>query len=280
MADQPTSPATRERTRRVEATPGLLCFWNFQEPAGPDFRALGAYEYELSVQDGPVTREDSGIFGPQSLRLGQTPAWLSAPRDGVPALDLQGPGASLTLLAWLRRHPGPPGCQAVAGMWNEHGLRQYCLFLNLGIWDSAEQVGAHFSATGGATPGYKYCMEAAIGATAVDFTGWHCAAITYEAETATAWLDGQLDSRPGRNPLPLPGGIFQAGPDGADFTVGAVARPDWVDEQRMPHGHVIANRFHGLLGGLAVFDRALSPAQILALSFREPVSRGKIRPFS
>ena len=58
---------------------------------------------------------------------------------------------------------------------------------------------------------------------------------------------GRLDERPGRNPYPYPGGIFDGGPAGADFTVGAVHR-----------GVEMGNFFAGLLGGLAVYQRALS----------------------
>lgn len=249
--------------------PDLVAFWDFADaPSGPGFVARGPHAYRLHEQDGAVERVRDGVFGPHAIRLGQGP-WLSCPRAACPALDLHGPDAQFTVVAWLKREPAPPeqpGCQAVAGMWNEHGRRQYCLFLNLHIHDSAEQVGAHVSGVGGPTPGFKYCMDAAIGATPVPFDTWRVAAASYDGHAAYAWLDGRLDTRGDRNPYAYPAGLFDAGADGADFTVGAVARPERVDEARVAHGAVIANRYHGLLGGLAVYARALSADEIAAIS--------------
>ncbi|MBC8009394.1 MAG: LamG domain-containing protein, partial [Burkholderiales bacterium] len=210
-----------------------------------------------------------GVFGPGSARFSDGP-WLCAPRADCPALNLHGPAAQMTVVAWIKRDPTPPdlawSCQAVAGMWNEHGRRQYCLFLNLRIWESAEQVGAHISRTGGPTPGYKYCMDAALGATPVPFSTWQCVAVTYDGAQARAYLGGVLDAREGRNPFAYPGGLHDGGPHGADFTVGAVSRPETVTEDFREIGHVVANRYRGLLGGLAVYNRALAAPELLALA--------------
>ena len=111
-------------------------------------------------------------------------------------------------------------------------------------------------------------MDAAIGATPVPFGVWQCAAMSYDGKHARAWLNGELDAREERNPYAYAGGIFDGGAKGADFTVGAVQRPEWVDENREPHGAVTANPFHGLLGGLAVFHRALTAEEIRALASR------------
>ncbi len=151
-------------------------------------------------------------------------------------------------------------------MWNEHSKRQYCLFLNLRIKNSAEQVGAHISAIGSASPGEKYCMDAAIGATPVPLHVWQCVAITYDGTTARAYLNGRLDVRGDLNPYSYVGGIFDGGVDGADFTVGAVLRPEKVDDGFQEHGSVFANQYYGLLGGLAVYRRALTADEIQKLS--------------
>lgn len=243
----------------ADKMPHPIAFWDFQEPAG-------AHPYRLREGSGRVGRADVGFFGPHSAILSDG-SWLELPRTECGALNIHGPEAQVTVIAWIKRHEGEyGGCQAVAGMWNEHDRRQYCLFLNLHIWDSAQQVGAHISSIGGATPGYKYCMDAAIGATPVLFDEWQCVAITYDGRHARAYLNGRLDERAGRNPYPYLGGIFDGGEDGADFTVGAVARPDWVDENFVAHGSKIANPFVGLLGGLAVYDRALGDEEIRLLS--------------
>ena len=246
--------------------PGLICFWDFQDASPNGFVARGPHAYRLEEMDGVALRVDEGIFGARALRLGNGP-WLRAARGECPALDVHGPKAQVSLVAWLRREKAEyRGCQAVAGMWNEHGKRQYCLFLNLHIWDSAEQVGAHVSCSGGATPGYKYCMDAALGQTPVPFEVWQCCAISYDGQWAKAYLNGRLDQRGERNPYFYPGGLFDGGQEGADFTVGAVARPESVGGDFQPHGAVIANRFHGLLSGLAVFNRALRDDEMAALA--------------
>jgi hypothetical protein len=247
--------------------PGLICFWDFQEKAGHERVARAGKPYRLREVGGAVERVEDGVFGPFAARFTrQSPGSLVVPRADCPSLDLHGSAAQVSLIAWIKRAPTPPGeegrCQAVAGMWNEHGKRQYCLFLNLRIHDSREQVGAHISSVGGATPGFKYCMDAAIGATVVPPDVWQCVAITYDGVFARAYLNGGLDRRGDRNPYRYSGGIFDGGPAGADFTVGAVLRPEHVDEQFNAHGSVLANRFYGLLGGLAVYRRALSDAEI------------------
>ncbi len=263
-----TTQTKNPKIQDVLATPSLVAFWDFQTPLGAPLVAHGPHACRLHETGGPVKRAEEGVFGSTSMQLGNG-GWLNAPRAECGPLDIHGSNAQVSIVTWLKRTQAPadsPGCQAVAGMWNEHGKRQYALFLNLHIWDSAQQVCAHISATGGATPGQKYCMEAAIGQTRVPLNVWHCVAITYDGQNARAYLNGTLDIRPGRNPVPLPGGIFSAGPKGADFTVGAVTRPQRVDEQLCEHGSIVANRFHGLLGGLAIFNRALSDNQIHSLT--------------
>lgn len=246
--------------------PGLLAFWDFQEAEGENRISKGVRPFSLQERDGAITREKDGVFGPYSARLGGG-AWFCLPRGGSGALNIHGPNAQVSVVGWIkRRRVDYTGCQAVAGMWNEHGLRQYCLFLNLKIHDSMEQVGAHISSIGTATPGFKYCMDAAIGATAVPFDSWECVAISYDGREAKAYLNGELDARGERNPFAYPGGIFDGGPNGADFTVGAVQRPEWVDENRQPHGAVTANPFHGLIGGLAIYNRALTAEEMRALA--------------
>jgi hypothetical protein len=261
---------SRKMTSASIDLPGLIAFWDFQEEAGNERVASAGKPYRLREVKGTVARADEGFFGPYSARFARNSSGsLAIPRAACPALNLHGPKAQVTLITWIKRDPTVPGeeglCQAVAGMWNEHGKRQYCLFLNLRIHASAEQVGAHISSIGGATPGFKYCMDAAIGATPVRSGSWQCAAITYDGTFARAYLNGALDHRGDRNPYRYEGGIFDAGPAGADFTVGAVQRPEHVDEHRVPHGSVLANRYLGLLGGLAVYNRALSDAEIATI---------------
>jgi hypothetical protein len=182
--------------------------------------------------------------------------WLCCPRNECPALNFHGADARFTLVAWVRRRPKRRDeCEAVAGMWNETACtRQYCLFLNLQIWDSVDQACGHLSATGAPSPGYKYCMEATIGETRLRPGAWHQVAFTFDGTWGRIYVDGRHDYRPGLNPFFWPGRIKDGGPAGSDFTVGGVLR----------HGEM-GNWLAGSLGGLAVYDVCLGDAEIARL---------------
>jgi hypothetical protein len=257
-------------TSMIENVPNLIAFWDFQDD---EYAAKGPSASRLTPRNGAIERASEGVFGPTSLRFRPTgnmaSAYLVATAAEAPELNIGGTAAQVTVLAWIKREPSDyKGCEFVAGVWNEHGRRQYGMFLNLGIHDSRQQLGAHISSHGGPTPGFPYCMDAAIGATKIATGDWHSVAITYDGVEARAYLDGALDIRepqgePGRNPFTYPGGLLKGA---SDFTVGAVSRPNAVVEHPgggfQETGDVVANPFVGLLGGLAVFDRALTAPEI------------------
>lgn len=230
-------------TEALLRIPGLVACWDFAEPAGQDRISQGPARLALREVHGPIPRREGGPGG-FYIEL-EEPRWLYLPAAEAGPLQLN----ELTVLAWLRRTRKPGGeCEFIAGLWDEtRARRQYGLFLNLWIHDSAQQVCAHVSNTGGPTPGHRWCMDAAIGATAVSHDEWHCVGMTYDGQQAAAWLDGKLDTRPGRNPWPYPGPLHLGGPGGSDFTVGSVSR------QGTPGNHL-----HAHLSTLALFNRALS----------------------
>lgn len=232
----------------IENHPQLVAFWDFQEPAGSTRVSKGPVPYELRERSGPIQRVEGGVFGPHAAYLNEG-QWLEVPRAEIGGLDIHGADARLTVIAWIKRAATAfDHCEAVAGIWDEtREKRQYCLFLNLRIWESKDQVCGHVSSVGGPTPGYKYCMDAAIGKTPVPLDVWQCVAFTYDGTYAKAYMNGKLDERPGRNPYHYDEGIFDGGADGADFTVGGVSRSDEM-----------GNWFTGTLGGLAIFRTDLS----------------------
>lgn len=238
------------------AIPNLVCFWDFQESAGEPRVSKGRHCYALREMAGPVERVHGGVFGQYAARL-QQGQWFNLPRAECPALNIHGGKVQVSVVAWIRRaQKDHMQCEAISGIWNETAkLRQYCLFLNLGLEQSRHQVCGHISAVGGPTPGEKFCIDAAIGATRIDYEVWHCVAFTYDGAAIKAYLDGRLDARGTRNPYVYPHGIFDGGEQGADFTVGAVNRSDEM-----------GNWFTGTLGGLAVFDRALSAGELACVS--------------
>ncbi|MFE5317825.1 LamG domain-containing protein [Paenibacillus sp. NPDC056579] len=238
----------------IAGHPALVSFWDFQGEEA--LLAKGPYPYQLEEMAGRVERFTEGVFGPQSLRF-ERGQWLRIPRSDCPALNFRGHGAKLTIAAWIKREAAPEGqCQAVAGMWNEtEKKRQYCLFLNLRIWDSKDQVCGHVSATGGPTPGYPWCMTSAIGASPIPLEKWSFVAFTYDGAFAKVYVDGKLDARLAFNPFAYFEGLYDGGENGADFTVGGVNRSGEM-----------GNFFAGVLGGLAVFNEALGEDELSAIA--------------
>lgn len=229
-----------------------VCRWDFSEAPGRPRWSSGRERYPLYEMAGPVARGDDGPGGGATLDLKEG-QWLRCPRAECPALDFRGPATRFSVVAWVRRRAKSTSeCEAVAGMWNEtHRTRQYCLFLNLRIWDSVDQACGHLSSTGAPSPGYRFCMEAAIGATRVEHERWHLVAFTYDGHWGRIYVDGRLDYRPGLNPYHWPLPITDGGSTGSDFTVGAVFR-----------GGQMGNWFSGSLGGLAIYDACLTEADM------------------
>ncbi|WP_269526385.1 LamG-like jellyroll fold domain-containing protein [Coraliomargarita parva] len=237
--------------------PGLVAFWNFTE-SGDSFRACQGEPYILNSQSGTLAAIDSDTapFGGKALHL-EEGQWLNCARSECPKLDIHGPSGHLTVLAWIRRaRKSNTECEFIAGQWNESNKgRQYGLFLNIGVWQQADQVCGHLSNVGGPTPGFKYCIDGPVGSKPVPRDEWSVVGMSYDGQCGYAWLNGQLDTREGLNPYSMAGGLHNGGPNGSDFTVGAVDR----------HSN-IGNFFTGDIAALAVYDRALSPAEIYALS--------------
>lgn len=258
--------------RYISTLPGLVAFWDFQNDwtcpvAGSILQMEQPGAGILRPWGTPPQPEEHGVFGAQSIRF-DGDGMLYVPRALTGPLAIGGPTTKLSVFAWVRRRtwrPRADTCEAIAGVWNEHGLRQYCLFLNLQIDSSGNQVCGHVCPTGGASPGHRYCMDSSIGEKTVPFERWVMIGMTLGEHDVRSYLDGVCDPREGRNPFPYTSGVFDGGESGADFTVGAVQRPDVVDHDGSEQGSIIGNFFFGLLGGLAVFDTALTEEEIAHL---------------
>lgn len=256
--------------RHPTSLPGLLAFWDFQAE-GPGHRAAGEAPWVLEEMGGPLARAGEGLFGPSALHVafGQ---WLRIPRERLGALNIHG-GQPLTVLAWVKPDSARPW-QFLAGVWNEHDhRRQYALFYN-GAWQfdfearartaCARRVHAYLSREGGHTPGDPACFSYATGATELETGQWHCLGLTWDGQWLAAWANGRVDSHPRHNPMPFDGPIFDGGPEGADFTVAQRAMAAWhgYPEAPMP----VEEGFSGLLGGLAIYQRALVHSEMEALA--------------
>jgi hypothetical protein len=244
----------------VMALPGLVSFWDFQQPGGQQRLAHGQGAYALHETAGTIERIEGGVFGAYCAHFATPGRWLECPREACPLLNLHGPEAEVSVLAWVRRDlQHAASSQAVAGIWHEAAhRRQYGLYLDLRQNDSAGQVGVQLSCVGAAANGQKYASEAAIGATALD-GAWHFIACTFGrgpngGNEVRVYLDGRLDLRPGLNPGSPAGILANGGAGGADFTVGAVHRSG-----------EIGDCFVGALAGVTVCNRALTADAIQAL---------------
>tara|TARA_R110002020_G_scaffold97701_2_gene232872 strand:- start:9138 stop:9935 length:798 start_codon:yes stop_codon:yes gene_type:complete len=260
-----TMPFMKEKISKkvsyLQSIPNMLSMWDF-EGTNP-LVAKGEYPYSLREGNGQVPIENDGVLAGHSINLSEG-QYLFIPRSECKGLDLHGKEAEMTLLAWVnRRFKDFNQCETIAGMWNETNKnRQYCMFLNLGIYDSGDQVGGHISGVGGPTSGFKYCMDAAIGKEIISYDTWTFAAMTYDGREIKSYYNGELDIRNNRNPYPYPEGIYSPGKNGADFTVGAVDR-----------SNEMGNFYSGKIGGLAVFNRALTNQEIRAIHNEYPLNK-------
>ena len=238
---------------RPEKVCDLVCFWDFSEKANQSrVSKKSPFLYALREGGKPIQRVKDGIFGKWSANVTEGD-WFYISGKDCPALNIHGKDAQVTVVAWIKRGKKSfSQCEAIAGIWNEtNKKRQYCLFMDLRIWKSSQQVGGHISGVGGPTDGYKYCMDASIGQTTVPFDEWQCIGFTYDGEKACSYLNGKLDLREGRNPYPYNLGLYDGGAGKSDFTVGAVDRSGEM-----------GNFFVGKIGGLAVYNRALTPKEM------------------
>jgi len=242
--------------------PNLLCFWDFQEAPGAARVAKGAHSYTLTEMKGAVERSDGGIFGPYAVRL-KKGQWFSIPRKECPAFDIHGKDARVSVVAWIKRSD-TSAWQSIGGVWDEsRAKRQYFLFLNatsvtdvrtLKRTPVKDRMHGHVSSVGGATPGEKYCVTYSTGATAIPLNEWQCVAMSYDGQSSRVYVNGKLDALEHSNPFPYADGLYDAGPDGADFTLGSNSV-----------GGKPSNFFDGWIGGFAIYNRALSDEEMLKL---------------
>ena len=257
------SPARAREPGEVLALPGLVAFWDFREAEGSPRVWRGPGGLALREKNGPITRVEDGVFGPYAARIkhGQ---WFQIDRQDIGPLHIHGKDARVTVVAWVKRETKCPW-QAIAGVWDEtRKKRQYCLFLNaargtradeMKRYPLANRIHGHVSAVGGPTPGEEFCITYSSGATEIPMAQWQNLAMSYDGATSRVYVNGKLDSLQHFNPFPYPDGLYDGGENGADFTVGAVHR-----------GGEWGNFFGGVIGGLAVFSRALGEEEIAGLA--------------
>lgn len=259
--------------------------------------AVRGWTYNNTVQraaEAPPTRP----FGPYSAWIGPN-QMLRVPDTYrmAPLLNIHGDNATLSVIVWakpshaLDNTSGPSrGFGHLVGIWSEPiGVRTYVMFCPQSSRGRAEFPGNHVDAEisrTGATmqPSCRWSISYALGATDINSSSWHMLAMTFDGSAIRAFVNGSLDYRPPhrvdapgwprcnetwQNPASVstwtnrtrPGAW---GPGGApasvnvtDFTVGG---------QRAGLNTGMGHPWSGLLGGLAVYDRALGETELLALA--------------
>lgn len=249
---------------------GLVAFWDFSERPGKARKAYGLGDFPLRESNGQIPRIKEGPLSGYSAELSGSD-YLFLSHDETGDLNIHGDGRSVTVVAWVKWTGEQTGF--VGGMWNEYqdgGKRQYGLFVSLPYYNGRDQVCGHISKTGKPTPPFPYSIDYSASRQTVPKDEWACVAFTYDGTYIRSYLDGQFEPREpelishtvgfegypegltqSKNPYYFPDGM---GNNGSDFTVGAVL---------LKRG--MGNFFKGLIGGLAVFDRALTASELMEL---------------
>ena len=260
-----------EKLNRIKSTKGIVAVWDFKEEAGQARKAVGKGEFPLQEINGPVARHNEGPLSGFSATLG-TGSYLSLAHSETGPLNIHGKNQGVTVVAWVKWTGEQTGF--VGGMWNEYqdgGKRQYGLFVSLPHYNGKNQVCGHISQTGKPTPPFPYSIDYSASKQEVPAGEWVCVAFTYDGTQIKSYLNGVFEKREPelirnttgfegypdgltqrKNPYDFPDGM---GNNGSDFTVGAVLLKSGM-----------GNFFKGQIGGLAVFDRALSPHELKRLA--------------
>jgi hypothetical protein len=262
---------SRQLVKEIRNTKGLVALWDFKEKEGRDRKAVGLGKFPLEEENGTLPRISEGPLSGYSAKFGNK-AFLKLENAKTGALNIFGEKQGVTIIAWVKWE-GNTGF--VGGMWNEYqdgGKRQYGLFVSLPHYNGRDQVCGHISKTGKPTPPFPYSIDYSASKQQVAEKQWQCVAFTYDGAYIKSYLNGRFKAREpelidhtkgfegypegllqSKNPYYFPYGM---GNNGSDFTVGAVLLKSGM-----------GNFFTGLIGGLAVFNRALSEDEIQNLSF-------------
>ena len=282
----------------VEQTPGLVAFWTFGEEAGqPRLSAATKEKHPLTEVGGPIARTEGGPYSGFAANLNGK-QYFRIPYAETGDLNISGTDAQVSMFAVVRIE-NLKQSRTIAGMWSEGkganddtGTRQYALLMNMPTYGGPNRLVPHISAEGGVTrradgSGFPWCADYAVSATEVPQGRWCTLGFTYDSRYLRAYVDGRLDELAldpvrhkrtdsyftrggpnggdrGMNPYFHGRGIYRFDPKsdgvrkpggGSDFTVGA----------RYAVGSMLGEATIGKFGGLAVFSRALTDAEMKAL---------------
>ncbi|WP_206028700.1 hypothetical protein [Thalassoroseus pseudoceratinae] len=289
--------ADDQSIKTITNTEGLVAFWTFGEEAGQPRESVGTDDaFPLQEVGGPIRRVKGGPFSGYAADLNGK-QYFKIPYAETGKLNISGPEAQVSMFAVVRI-VNLRQSRTIAGMWSEgkgsnddSGTRQYALLMNMPTYGGPNKLVPHISSEGGVTrradgSRFPWCCDYAVTASPVPTEEWCTLGFTYDGEYIRAYINGRLDELKldpkkhrrtdryftqegpdggdrGMNPYYHGRGIFKLDPvkhadtkiGGSDFTVGA----------RYAVGSFLREATIGKFGGLAVFDRALSDAEMKTL---------------
>ena len=273
---------------------GLVGLWTFQDDRvgrSTVTSKVGSQSVVLMARGSKTVAKDDDDPGPFGSSLVLDGATVFVKDGDLGALDVSKTGDEVTVIAWVKDTAGTHddtsptnGIAFRAGSHCEPGdtaARQYGLYFDahgaLGMKHG--HLTPHIGAQDGATPGYPYNVDYA-GSHRVYFSGtgqnqWHMEAMTFDGAEIIAYVDGMTDtwSAPPvepyfgggqtsrravqRNPYPLRKGINRSQTT-KRFSVGGSTQSN---------AGVVSgiNFMTGKLGGVAVFNRALTANEIMQI---------------
>lgn len=281
----------------IERTPGLVAFWTFGEEAGqPRVSQATGEKHALREVNGPIARVAGGPFSGYAAELNGR-QYFKIPHAETGALNISGPDAQVSMFAVVRI-VNLKQSRTIAGMWSEGkganddtGTRQYALLMNMPTYGGPNKLVPHISSEGGVTrradgSAFPWCADYAVTAHEVPVEEWCTLGFTYDSKFIRAFINGRLDGlKPdpekhhradpyftkegpgggnrGMNPYFHGRGIFRY--DAARHAATRIRPSDFTVGSRMAVGSMTGEATIGRFGGLAVFDRALSEAEMKRL---------------
>jgi len=282
----------------VKGIPNLVAFWTFGEEPGEARVSVGTKnDHPLREVGGEIGRVSGGPYSGYAADL-DGKKYFRIPYAETKDLNIAGPDAQVSMFAVVRI-VNLRQSRTIAGMWSEgkganddSGTRQYSMLMNMPTYGGPNQLVPHISAEGGVTrradgSAFPWCADYAATRKQVPQEKWCTLGFTYDGKYIKAYINGELDKREldpvkdkrndpyftmegpdggdrGMNPYYHGRGIFKYDPEkhaetkpdgGSDFTVGA----------RYAVGSFLKEATIGRFGGLAVFDRALTDAEMQKL---------------
>jgi hypothetical protein len=282
----------------VSNTRGLVAFWTFGEEGGQARASTGTKQkHPLAEVGGPIERIAGGPFSGYAAELNGK-QYFRIPYGETGDLNISGKDAQVSMFAVVRIIDLRQS-RTIAGMWSEGkganddtGTRQYSLLMNMPTYGGPLQLVPHISSEGGVTrradgSAFPWCADYAASVSKVPEEEWCTLGFTYDSKYIRAYINGVMEPRSldpvkdkrddpyftregpggkdrGMNPYYHGRGIFRYDPKlhattkpigGADFTVGA----------RYVTGSMLREATKGRFGGLAVFNRALTDAEMKGL---------------